>query len=207
MTKQNQSSLAQLPSDYFKDTYGLSATHSEVLAATPYFVGERALDIGSGRGRNALYLAQHGFTVDAFDVNPHAIQILDNIIEKEGIETIRTAVRDLNQDPTINADYDVLVCTVVMMFLQPETIPPLIEQMQKSTRPGGINIIVCAMDTEAYPVKSDLTFSFKEGELRDYYQGWEFLKYNEDVGQLHRRNPDGSYVQMQFATMIAKKSR
>lgn len=206
MTKNKAVSLAERPVNYFKDTYGLSATHSEVIAATPYFVGDTALDIGSGRGRNAIYLAQHGFTVDAFDVNPQAIQILDQIIEKEGIGTIRTAVKDLNHDPVISGEYDVLVCTVVMMFLQPDTIPPLLEQMQKATKPGGINIIVCAMDTEAYPVKSDLTFSFKEGELRDYYQGWELLKYNEDVGQLHRRNPDGSFVQMQFATLIAKKT-
>lgn len=205
MTQNNEPSISKLPGNYFKDTYGLSPTHSELLAATPYFVGDTALDIGTGRGRNAIYLAQHGFTVDAFDVNPQAIQVLDNIIEKEGIDTIRTAIKDLNLDPSISGQYDILVCTVVMMFLQPETIPPLLEQMQKATKPGGINIIVCAMDTDAYPVKSDLSFSFKEGELRDYYQGWELLKYNEDVGELHRRNPDGSYVLQQFATMIAKK--
>lgn len=205
MTQNNEPSISKLPRNYFKDTYGLSPTHSELLAATPYFVGDTALDIGTGRGRNAIYLAQHGFTVDAFDVNPQAIQVLDNIIEKEGIDTIRTAIKDLNLDPSISGQYDILVCTVVMMFLQPETIPPLLEQMQKATKPGGINIIVCAMDTDAYPVKSDLSFSFKEGELRDYYQGWELLKYNEDVGELHRRNPDGSYVLQQFATMIAKK--
>lgn len=205
MNQNNEPSISKLPRNYFKDTYGLSPTHSELLAATPYFVGDTALDIGTGRGRNAIYLAQHGFTVDAFDVNPQAIQVLDNIIEKEGIDTIRTGIKDLNQDPSISGQYDILVCTVVMMFLQPETIPPLLEQMQKATKPGGINIIVCAMDTDAYPVKSDLSFSFKEGELRDYYQGWELLKYNEDVGELHRRNPDGSYVLQQFATMIAKK--
>ncbi|WP_432784505.1 Tellurite methyltransferase [Oligella sp. MSHR50489EDL] len=205
MPQSNSPSLSNLPANYFKDTYGLSLTHSELLAATPYFVGERALDIGSGRGRNAIYLAQHGFQVDAFDVNPQAIQILDHIIEKEGIKSIHTSIKDLNQDPSISGEYDILVCTVVMMFLKSETIPPLIAQMQAATKAGGLNIIVCAMDTEAYPAKSDLSFSFKAGELRNYYQGWEFLKYNEEVGELRRRNPDGSFVKQQFATMIAKK--
>lgn len=205
MTQNNALSFRNLPANYFKDTYGLSLTHSELLAATPYFVGDRALDIGSGRGRNSLYLAQHGYQVEAFDVNPQAIQILDTIIEQEGIQSIRTFIKDLNQDPSIDGQYDVLLCTVVMMFLKAATIPQLIEQMQAATKAGGLNIIVCAMDTEAYPAKSDFSFSFKAGELRDYYQGWELLKYNEDVGELHRRNPDGSFIKQQFATLIAKK--
>ncbi|SUA56771.1 Tellurite resistance protein TehB [Oligella urethralis] len=96
MTQNNALSFRNLPANYFKDTYGLSLTHSELLAATPYFVGDRALDIGSGRGRNSLYLAQHGYQVDAFDVNPQAIQILDTIIEQEGIQSIRTFIKDLN---------------------------------------------------------------------------------------------------------------
>ncbi|MFD7922414.1 class I SAM-dependent methyltransferase [Streptomyces sp. NPDC059740] len=34
----------------------------------------RALDLGSGPGRNALYLASKGFTVDAVDLSPAAIE-------------------------------------------------------------------------------------------------------------------------------------
>src|SRR5271154_1361182 len=33
----------------------------------------RALDLGCGPGRNALYLASHGFEVDAVDLSPVAI--------------------------------------------------------------------------------------------------------------------------------------
>ena len=56
------------PQDYFYKKYQLSPTHSEILAATPYLQGGRALDVGCGQGRNALYLSQlgqQGFEVDA----------------------------------------------------------------------------------------------------------------------------------------------
>lgn len=196
----------QFPDNYFVEKYGLTATHSAVVAATPYLVGDKALDIGSGRGRNAVYLAQHGFKVDALDVNAAQLAVLDEIIETEGFESmISTELRDLNENPRIEGQYDVLVCTVVMMFLQPDTVAELLSQMQAATNPGGLNIIVCPMDTEAYPQQETFSFTFKEGELSKLYEGWELLVYNEDVGQMHRRGPDGNFLKFQFATMIAKK--
>lgn len=38
-------------------------------------LGTRALDIGCGKGRNALFLARHGFAVSAFDAVETAIHI------------------------------------------------------------------------------------------------------------------------------------
>lgn len=206
MTTNNQNTAKQFPENYFVEKYGLSPTHSEVLAAAPYFVGDRALDVGCGRGRNALYLAQHGYQVDAFDANPHAIDVVEQIVEIEGLDAIRSSVKNLNQDPYIESEYDVIASTVVMMFLEPSTIPVLIKEMQEATKPNGINIIVSAMNTPAHPMQPDFRFGFKEGELSGYYEGWELLKYNEDVGQMHRRDAFGNLVQMQFATMIAKKT-
>ena len=207
MTTDTQHSAKQFPENYFVEKYGLSPTHSEVLAATPYFVGDKALDVGCGRGRNTFYMAQHGFQVDAFDVNPHAIDIVQHIIELEGVDSVRPSVRNLNQNPYIESSYDVIACTVVMMFLEPSTIPVLIKEMQEATLLGGINIIVSAMNTPAHPMQPDFCFGFAEGELSAYYDGWELLKYNEDVGQMHRRDAFGNFVEMQFATIIAKKPR
>ena len=207
MTTDTQHSAKQFPENYFVEKYGLSPTHSEVLAATPYFVGDKALDVGCGRGRNTFYMAQHGFQVDAFDVNPHAIDIVQHIIELEGVDSVRPSVRNLNQNPYIESSYDVIACTVVMMFLEPSTIPVLIKEMQEATLPGGINIIVSAMNTPAHPMQPDFRFGFAEGEFSAYYDGWELLKYNEDVGQMHRRDAFGNFVEIQFATIIAKKPR
>jgi len=71
------------PEDYFIKKYQLNPTHSEVLAAMPYLKGGRALDVGCGTGRNALYLSQNGFNVDAWDVNENSLQTLRQIVQTE----------------------------------------------------------------------------------------------------------------------------
>ena len=196
------------PQDYFYKKYQLSPTHSEILAATPYLQGGRALDVGCGQGRNALYLSQlgqQGFEVDAWDVNPNSLQKLQQIIDAEGIHNIHLQQRDLNADPSITGTYDFICCTVVMMFLQAKTVKPLIAQMQQATKVNGFNLIVCAMDTPNLPAQADFPFAFKTGELSALYDGWNIVKYNENVGELHRVDAEGNRIKQHFATLLAQK--
>ena len=194
--------------DYFYKKYQLSPTHSELLAAVPYLQGGRALDVGCGQGRNALYLSQlsqHNFEVDAWDVNASSLQKLQQIIATEGIENIQVQQRDLNVDPSITGKYDFICCTVVMMFLEAQTVKPLIAQMQQATEVNGFNLIVCAMDTDDIPVQADFPFAFKEGELSALYEGWNLVKYNENVGELHRVDAEGNRIKQHFATLLAQR--
>lgn len=196
------------PQDCFYKKYQLSPTHSEILAATPYLQGGCALDVGCGQGRNALYLSQlgqQGFEVDAWDVNPQSLQKLQQIIDAEGIQNIHVQQRDLNTDPSITGAYDFICCTVVMMFLQAKTVKPLIAQMQQATNVNGFNLIVCAMDTPELPAQADFPFAFKTGELSALYDGWNIVKYNENVGELHRVDAKGNRIKQHFATLLAQK--
>ena len=95
--------------------------------------------MGCGSGRNALFLSQHGFEVDAWDVNAQSLQRLEQIIQAEQITHIHTQLRDLNLNQQIEDQYDFIYCTVVMMFLQASTVPALIAQMQQATKSGGYN--------------------------------------------------------------------
>lgn len=193
------------PEDYFSKKYQITPTHSEILAAMTYLHAGNALDVGCGSGRNSLFLSQHGFDVDAWDINRDSIQKLNEIIQSEQISNIHPLIRDLNQNTNINDRYDFICCTVVMMFLESETIPQLIKQMQNATKLQGFNLIVCAMDTDDYPVQSDFPFAFKPGELSAYYQDWTLVKYNENVGELHRVDENGNRIKQRFATLLAQK--
>ena len=193
------------PQDYFNKKYQLSPTHSEILAAAPYLQGGRALDVGCGQGRNSLYLNQQGYQVDAWDVNPRSLQKLHEIITAESIDHIDVQQRDLNADQSITGAYDFICCTVVMMFLEAKTVKPLIQQMQKATNINGYNLIVCAMDTSDIPAQPDFPFAFKAGELSALYDGWNIVKYNENVGELHRVDAEGKRIKQHFATLLAQK--
>lgn len=190
--------------NYFTNTYGLTRTHSEVLHAAELIAPGRALDLGCGSGRNSLYLAARGFDVTAWDRNPMSIGTLRDIAAKEGLGGMKIAEKDLNQ-LAFDGEYDLILSTVVMMFLEPRTIPGLIANMQRCTAPGGWNLIVAAMDTEDFPCTVGFPFAFKAGELRSYYEGWRFARYNEDVGELHRTDADGNRIKLRFATMLAQR--
>ena len=190
--------------NYFTNTYGLTRTHSEVLHAAELIAPGRALDLGCGSGRNSLYLAARGFDVTAWDRNPMSIGTLRDIAAKEGLGGMKIAEKDLNQ-LAFDGEYDLILSTVVMMFLEPRTIPGLIANMQRCTAPGGWNLIVAAMDTGDFPCTVGFPFAFKAGELRGYYEGWRFARYNEDVGELHRTDADGNRIKLRFATMLAQR--
>ncbi|CAH5706999.1 Tellurite methyltransferase [Klebsiella oxytoca] len=190
--------------NYFTDKYGMTRTHSEVLHAATLIAPGKALDLGCGNGRNSLYLAANGFDVTAWDKNPVSISNLERIRQAEGLENLRTAIKDLNA-LSFDGEYDFILSTVVMMFLEAKTIPGLIANMQRCTRPGGYNLIVAAMDTDDFPCTVGFPFAFKPEELRNYYAGWALLKYNEDVGELHRTDASGKRIKLRFATMLARK--
>ena len=191
------------PKDYFPKKYNSNPVHSEVLEAMESLSPGKALDLGCGQGRNALFLAQHGFEVTAVDQNELALEILQSIVEQEDLK-MTVGLYDINS-ANLKQSYDLIVSTVVLMFLQADRIPAIIRNMQDQTNPGGYNLIVCAMDTEDYPCQVPFSFTFKEGELADYYKDWELVKYNENPGHLHRRDENGNRIALRFATMLAKK--
>lgn len=178
--------------------YGMNPAHSEVVAACEIIAPCDVLDMGSSNGRNALYLNQLGFNVTAIDNNPRAIAMLNDIIEQEALENIQAQVYDINE-ASLSADYGFIACTVTLMFLDPNRVADVIADMQAHTLAGGYNLIVCAMDTKAVPCPMGFPFTFDEGELSAAYQGWEVLKYNEDIGTMHNG------ARLQFATLLARK--
>lgn len=190
--------------NYYTEKYGLTRTHSDVVNAVTVVPPGNTLDLGCGSGRNSLYLNQKGFDVTAWDKNPMSISNLNKIIEAEGLKNITADVVDLN---TLHFDgeYDFILSTVVMMFLERNAIPGLIANMQRCTKVGGYNLIVAAMNTEDFPCTVGFPFAFAEGELSHYYAGWELLKYNEDVGELHKTDAEGNRIKLRFATMLARK--
>lgn len=179
--------------------YGMNPPHSEVVMASEIVEPGDALDLGCGTGRNTLFLSQLGFDVRAVDHNGAAIDRLRFIAQEEGLNNIDAAVYDINA-AKIEGDYDFIVCTVTLMFLDPDRVADVLADMQARTRAGGYNLIVSAMDTAEHPCPVPFfTCLFGEGELKAAYEGWELIKYNEDLGHLHSR------AELQFATMLARK--
>lgn len=143
----------------------------------------------------------------AWDKSVGGIDALNRIISLEQLVHINAEVKDLNTH-RFNGAYDFILSTVVLMFLDRQSIPQLIGDMQNSTISGGYNLIVAAMDMPdpLYTLPLPFTFTFKSQELVNYYQGWDIIKYNEDIGQLHQTDAQGKRITLRFATLLARKA-
>ncbi|MEA9390173.1 SAM-dependent methyltransferase TehB [Acerihabitans sp. TG2] len=190
--------------DYFTKKYQMTRTHSDVIEVAKIIAPGQVLDLGCGVGRNALYLNRKGFNVTAWDKNPDSIDRIQHLIELEKLSGITAEIKDLNT-MALTGSFDLILSTVVFMFLDRDRIPSLIENMQSCTVTGGYNLIVAAMDSPDYPCRLPFPFTFKSDELKAYYQGWEIIKYNEDAGQLHKTDESGERITLRFATLLAKK--
>lgn len=193
-----------LPEDYTQKKYGMTKTHSEVIEAIQLISSGRVLDLGCGSGRNSLYLQKLGFDVTAVDHSAQAIAGLKNIAGQEKLAHFRAEEYNINC-AELTGQYDWIFSTVVMMFLNRGRIPDIIHNMQAATQTGGYNLIVSAMSTKDYPCPLSFSFTFDSGELSAYYHHWKVLKYNENVGQLHKRDALGNRIRLRFVTLLAQK--
>jgi len=141
--------------------------------------GGRALDVACGDGRNALYLAQLGYMVDAIDVSDVAIDAVRATVEARGLTmTIAPRVVDLEREPLPAGPYDVIV---VLNFLQRDLFEPLAQALAA----GGLLLF----ETLARSHVDELGHSFnpdfliEPGELLEAFDGLEVVDHREGVAQ------------------------
>ncbi len=199
------------PDRYFEKKHGLTAPHSEVRALLPDLQaaeGRRVLDLGSGRGRNSFFLAQHGFTVEAVDRSETAIETLRKIQSSEGL-AVTSSVYDINEaalaEVLTTGVVDHILCTVVFQFLERERAGAIIGDMQAVTRDGGLHLIVAPITSSELPCPLDFPTVFERGELRAYYRDWDVRRYDESPGEFHKRDANGERYKAEFATLVARK--
>jgi len=137
--------------------------------------GTKALDIACGAGRNSIYLAKHGFNVDALDIAKIALEALEKHAENEALSSlINTNLIDLDNYTPQTDRYDLVI---MANFLDRS----LIYKIKDALTIDGIFIIetyMVADDNEK--TKSDPKNLLQPNELKEIFlHGWEVLFYDE----------------------------
>ena len=148
----------------------LASLVERVAELRPSNQGLRALDVGCGTGRDAVFLALSGFQVEAWDVLPDALDRCVDLAGRNGV-VVTTRLRDVEADPEIEPGaFDVVCC---FNFLH----RPLMEHIARAVRPGGF----VAYETFVHPQREKFgkprrdQHLLRPGELPSWFEGWEIL--------------------------------
>jgi tellurite methyltransferase len=179
--------------DTWNERYAQGALHPFAAAPAEWLVehrsslGElsggreepRALDVACGDGRNARFLAELGFAVDAVDVSDLAIAALRSAAAERGLR-VSARVLDLEREPLPADAYDVVVC---MNYLQRDGFGAL----QAALRPGGLLLFetVARVHVEELGRQFNPAYVLDRNELLGAFPALHVCHYRE--GAVDRR--------------------
>jgi len=152
----------------------------------------RALDVACGSGRNARYLAELGFAVEAVDVSDVVVGLLRAAAVEAGLK-IDARVLDLEREAPPADRYDVVVCTY---YLQRDLFGALCQTL----RHGGLLLYETFVQGYAEELAGDFNPAhiLTRNELLRGFSSLHVRHYREGVAE--RR--DGTYG---VASLVAER--
>ena len=153
----------------------------------------KALDLATGEGRNAVFLARHGFEVDAVDISKMGLRKAQKLAKEMGVK-IHALAADLDTYQIERGKYDLIIN---FYFLRRSLIP----KIKKGLREGGMVIL------ETYLLEQrklgtggpkNPKYFLKPNELLQRFKDFGILFYREGIFREGGRRKA-------IASLIAKK--
>ena len=117
-----------------------TATPNQFLVAeVDSLVPGRALDLGCGEGRNAVWLAEQGWTVTAVDFSDVGISKGREMADKRGVE-VTWVVEDLNRYQPAEQSFDLVI--IFYIHIPPDQQRALLRKATEAVAVGGTLLVV-----------------------------------------------------------------
>ncbi len=97
---------------------------------------KKVLDLGCGIGRHSLYLAQNGFSVDAFDLSREGLEKLAERIKKQKLK-IRLQFGDMLDLPYRQNSFDCVAAIHTIHHTDFKGLKKVVASIYKILKPGG----------------------------------------------------------------------
>lgn len=147
----------------------------------------KALELGCGPGRNAIYFAEKGYAVDAVDLSEQSLQWAIERARERNLQVnfIRKNIFDLQIE---EGSYDVVYDSGCFHHIAPHRRMSYINLVQKALKPGGYFAITCFVqggelggaditDWEVYRLRSlQGGLGFTEDQLRTIFKDFEEIE-------------------------------
>ncbi len=167
--------------DYFWGTE--PADFLDKLAAIlPPGPGLKVLDIGCGEGKDAVYMAQMGYDVTAFDLTGSGIRKTIRLAAGRGVK-VNAFTADIN-DFEIGERFDIIYSTGTVQYLAEENIPGFFMKVKQMTAPHGLNYFNVFVEKPFLALPPDWDKEekmWKTGALFSYYADWKIHCIDEVI--------------------------
>lgn len=162
---------------YRESDHHLDKEPSELLVKwEPNFPTGRVLDLACGAGRNSIFLAGKGYSVDALDFSEEALKIAEARAKDQNLH-INWIRADLKEYKLPKEAYDV----VVNSYFHPKD---RISMIKNSLKWGGFILLehhITTEEPEIHGPSSD-NHRFKPNELLHLFSDFQILYYEEGLG-------------------------
>jgi len=173
----------------------------------PCFKGLRVLDAGCGEGKNALFLADKGAVVQAYDVSQLAIQHAENLKSNHQRENVVFYAQDIRTIDLGVGSFDVVIAYGLMHCLPDEgEIRSINALLQAATKEGGY-LILCAFNARFQDLSAHPGFNptlLPHAAYLDMFAGWQMVEASDK--DLHETHPNNNIPHTHSMTrIIARK--
>ena len=147
--------------------------------------GDRALCVADGEGRNSVWLAQRGLTVDAFDISEVGVRKARDFARITGVK-VNFAVADVAELQWPESIYDGVVA-IFIQFADPELRARIFDGMVRCLKPGGTLLLQgytprqLDYGTGGPPIASHM---YTPELLRAAFEGLDILELREYEAEL-----------------------
>jgi cyclopropane fatty-acyl-phospholipid synthase-like methyltransferase len=110
------------------------AAHANLLQP-----GMRVLAVADGEGRNSVWMAKRGLTVDAFDISPVGVAKAEKLAQQAGVQ-VNFQIAGVEDFAWKVGEYDAVVA-IFIQFADPDTRAALFRRMKSALKPDGLLLL------------------------------------------------------------------
>ena len=168
--------------------------------------GQRVLSVADGEGRNSVWLAQRGLTVDAFDISEVGVRKARDFARITGVK-VNFAIADIAELRWPENLYDG-VAAIFFQFADPALRARIFAGIVRCLKPGGTLVLQgytpkqLEYRTGGPPFASHM---YTPELLREAFAGMEILELREYEAELAEGN--GHKGHSALIGMVARKAR
>ncbi|MEU7590876.1 bifunctional NAD(P)/FAD-dependent oxidoreductase/class I SAM-dependent methyltransferase [Micromonospora sp. NPDC049230] len=167
----------------------------------------RALDVGSGEGADAVWLAERGWRVTAVDISTTALSRASAHADSVGVgDRIEFTHADLRDKPPVERAYDLV--SAQFMHLPPVQRGELFARLADAVAPGGVLLIVGHHPSDLWTSARrmhmpDMMFTAQDVAATLDPSDWEVLA--AESRPRPATNPDGEQITLHDAVLLARR--